>query len=193
MDCGSGYTLVVEHESGIGTQVEPLGPDFETIYSDQFDYVWASLRRLGVRPADMEDVAQEVFVTVYRRLPSYDPQRPLRPWLFGIAMKVAAAFRRRMHHRREVYHLPGDVQSGEPDPEQLAGASEARQIINTALQSIADSRRPVFILHDIDQQPMREVADALSIPLHTGYSRLHKAREEFAAAVRRLQRNGGGA
>lgn len=168
-------------------------PDFESLYREHFEYVWASLRRLGVRPPNLEDVTQDVFLTVHRRLHTYDPARPLRPWIFGIAMRVASDFRKLARHRREVGPIPGEAASNDARPDHQAGDLEARRIVAEALRAIGESRRPVFILHDIDELVMREVAEVLSIPLHTGYSRLRKAREEFASAVRRIQGVGEGA
>src|SRR5678816_2857953 len=63
---------------------------FEEIYAEQLDYVWHSLRRLGVDDRDREDLAHDVFLVVYRRLASYDPACSLRAWLFGIAYRVVA-------------------------------------------------------------------------------------------------------
>ena len=64
--------------------------------------MWNVLRRLGVHPNDVEDVGHDVFIVVHRHLASYDPSRPLRPWLFGICVRTVADHRRLARHRREV-------------------------------------------------------------------------------------------
>jgi RNA polymerase sigma-70 factor (ECF subfamily) len=171
-------------------QIAAECPQFDGIFREHFDYVWASLRRLGVADADRDDVAQDVFVTAYRRLGSYDTARPIRPWLFGIAARVAADHRRLARHGREVSEPCPERPAREPGPERALEAAEARDLVVAALGRVGDERRPVIILHDIDEVPMVEIARALSIPLHTGYSRLRKARRELADAVRRLGHRG---
>src|SRR5688500_8164340 len=57
---------------------------FEGVYRSEFAYVWQSLRRLGVAPSDLEDLAHDVFLKVHKALPTYDRARPLKPWLFGV-------------------------------------------------------------------------------------------------------------
>lgn len=165
----------------------PPGLDFRTIFETEFEYVWHSLRRLGVRERDVDDVTHDAFIVVYRTLDQYDPSRPLRPWLFGIASRHAANYRRRAHHR-------GDVM--EPDPEladHALGADEtlasrqAAALALAALDALDDDRRTVFVLHEFDGVSIPDVAAALGVPLNTVYSRLRLAREHFAAAVKRLR------
>src|SRR5438552_2588961 len=69
-------------------------------------YVWSTLRRLGVPSADLEDLTHDVFLQVYRRLDVYDPLRPVRPWLFGFAYRIASQHRRRAHRRHETPGAP---------------------------------------------------------------------------------------
>jgi RNA polymerase sigma-70 factor (ECF subfamily) len=77
-------------------------PDFRVIFEDHFDYVWNSLRHFGVRSVDLEDLAHEVFLRVHERLAEYDPSRPLRPWLFAFAFRVASAHKRLARHHAEI-------------------------------------------------------------------------------------------
>ena len=158
---------------------------FRDVFDRELDYVWTSLRRLGVQPRDLEDVVQEVFLQVYRKLDAYDPERPLRPWLFAFAVRCASDWRRLARNRLE--HL--GIEREPPSPDLAADqVAERRQNVELALDALAavdSERRPVLILHDFDHCPMKEIAAALSIPLFTGYSRLRVAREDFTAAARR--------
>jgi RNA polymerase sigma-70 factor (ECF subfamily) len=79
------------------------------------------------------------------------------------------------------------VSLGAPADEAVA-QREGRALIARALGAIDLDRRAVFILHEIDERPMSEIAESMGIPLHTAYSRLRVAREEFEDAVRRIQR-----
>src|SRR5436305_8624868 len=84
------------------------------IYEAEVSFVWRSLRRLGVAEADLEDVTHDLFIAVQRRLPELDPARPVRPWLFGFAYRIASDYRRSGRVRRE---LLDDVQEmADPGP-----------------------------------------------------------------------------
>jgi len=155
-------------------------------FQREFDYLCRTLQRLGIRGADVEDLVHEVFLVLSRKWHDYDPSRPLRPYLFGIAFRIAAR-----HRRRQAREIPGDV----PDvadtragPDQALSAAEARTLVLHALEHIALPRRAVFVMHDLDETPMRVIADTLRIPLFTAYSRLRKARKEFEQAVSVLQK-----
>jgi RNA polymerase sigma-70 factor (ECF subfamily) len=164
-------------------------PDFRSIFDREFSYVWTSLRRLGVAPRDLEDVTHDVFVEVFRNLARYDAARPLRPWLFAFAFRFASDYRRLARHRVEVYEEPVGT-SADPPADDVVAARELRTLIAKALDSIELVRRGVFILHELDDRPMAEIADTLGIPVNTAYSRLRVAREEFTTTFRLLQRGG---
>jgi RNA polymerase sigma-70 factor (ECF subfamily) len=162
-------------------------PDFQQLYQDHLDYVWSSLRRLGVHPAHLEDTAHDVFITAWRKLSDYDPKRPLKPWLFGITFRVASDFRERASVRREI---PGEELEGEderPSADALIHEQQRRALVRRALEAIPIERRAVFIMHELDGAPIPEVAAALDVPLNTAYSRLRLARRDFQAEVQRLQ------
>jgi RNA polymerase sigma-70 factor, ECF subfamily len=163
-------------------------PDLGAIFDRNFDFVWATLQRLGVREADLEDLAHEVFLKVHMRLDDYDSSRPIRPWLFGFAYRVAAGHRRLVRHRTEVFG-----QSVEPIdpvrlPDESAEAHEENALVRAALDAVDFDRRAVLLLHDGEDVPVPAIAEELGIPVNTAYSRLRVAREEFGAAVRSLRK-----
>jgi RNA polymerase sigma-70 factor, ECF subfamily len=177
-------------------EVRKLGPDaapptpaeFTSLYRAQIGYVWSSLRRLGVRDADLEDVAHDVLATAYRRWSDYDPTRPLRPWLFGIAYRVASDFRRRAHHLREVFEdEPTDIADDAEGMDVRLSGDQDRVLLQQAIDCIDEGRRAVFVMHELNGHTMPEIADALGIPLNTAYSRLRLARADLTAAVKRLR------
>lgn len=158
---------------------------FEAFHRE-FDYLFRTLQRLGIREADVEDLVHEVFLVLSRKWQHYDASRPLRPYLFGIAFRVAAR-----HRRRQAREIPGevpDIADTRAAPDQALSAAEARSMVLHALEYIALPRRAVFVMHDLDETPMRVIADTLRIPLFTAYSRLRKARREFEHAVTVLQK-----
>lgn len=179
--------LVQSHELPPTDNREPPEKlDFEAMFEAHFGYVWATLRRLGIEDRDLEDLTQDVYLRVFRQLEAFDAERPLRPWLFGFAFRVASDYRRLARNRRELLHVQ-DGEPADPAPSALERVlqTEALTMAQAALEQLELDRRAVFILHELDDCPIPEVAEALDIPLNTAYSRLRLARQQFAASVRR--------
>ncbi|MCC7386032.1 MAG: RNA polymerase sigma factor [Deltaproteobacteria bacterium] len=166
-----------------------MADDLSEVYQREFEHVWRTLRRFGVREAHLEDVAQEVFLVVHRRLPDFDKSRPIRPWLTGIAFKVAADHRGKASVRRE---HPSDheleVADERPPPDELMIREEKRRLVHRALAMLDDDKRAAFIMHDLDGHTVPEIARALEVPLNTVYSRLRLARERFVRAIAELRK-----
>ncbi|HSO37352.1 MAG TPA: sigma-70 family RNA polymerase sigma factor [Labilithrix sp.] len=160
---------------------------FRSLFDANASYVAASLGRLGIAPGDRDDLVSEIFVRVHRELGSYDPDRPLRPWLFAFAARVASEHRRLARHRREVIGEVADLPSTGPAPDRRLEHDDAKRLVNVALDALDEDKRAVFVLHDLDETPVPEIARALGIAEGTAYSRLRAARTEFTAAVRRAQ------
>jgi len=153
-------------------------------FQRELDYVYRTLRRLGTAASEVEDLAQDVFLALRGAWSQYDPSRPLRPYLFGIAFRIVSAQKRKS--RREVAIGVVEVDDAAPGPDDLLQGKQARALVLAALERIPLPRRAVLVMRDIDEIPVDEVASVLEIPLFTAYSRLRKARRELEAAVRRL-------
>jgi RNA polymerase sigma-70 factor (ECF subfamily) len=166
------------------TAVAETSPCFELICREHYDFVRASVLRLGAPRADVDDLTQTAFITIQRRLHTYDPARPLKPWLYGIVFRVVSDYRRLARHRREVHADRQEFHDYRPGPDKWLEQLESRRLVTEGLRGIKKSRRDLFILYEIEGLPMREVAESMSIPLFTAYSRLRKARDEFASHVR---------
>lgn len=145
--------------------------------------MWGALRRLGVSPRDAADVAQETFLRVHRELHKFERERPLRPWLFAFAFHSARDYRRLARHRIEVMAELEDDADGGPLPDANLAQREQQALVEAALLRIPVERRAVLVAYELEELPMQEITAALSIPLHTGYSRLRQARVEFRDAV----------
>ena len=160
--------------------------DLRALYDAHLRDVWFALRRLGVPERDLEDAAHEVFLIAHRRLDDYDRSRPAKPWLCGIAWRVAAAWRRRAGARLVQVGITGDVQDETMTADQqLSQAADIRRV-HDALAQLPEAQRDVFVLHELEGLSMPEVAAAVDAPLNTLYSRLRLARARFVAEVRRL-------
>lgn len=155
-------------------------------FDRELDYIFETLRRLGVRASEVEDLAHEVFVVLHRNWASIDLSRPLRPYLFGVAFRIASAHRRR--HAREAVYASLEVEDGSADPEHDLASQQSTALLLAALESVPLSRRAVVILYELDGVPITEIARTLSISRFGAYARLHKGRHELAQAVRRLQK-----
>ena len=138
--------------------------------------------------APLEDLAHEVFLVLHRTWEKYDPTRPFRAYLFGIAFRVARNHLRK--RTREVLYPFIEVDDFQEWPDRLVEAKQQRMLVLKALERIPMLRRAVLVMHDIDELPMSEIAATLSMHRFTGYSRLRKARKEFAAAVASLYQTG---
>jgi RNA polymerase sigma-70 factor (ECF subfamily) len=155
-------------------------------FQREMDYVFRTLRRLGIGPSEIEDLAQDVFMALRHSWAEYDSERPLRPYLFGISFRIASAHQRK--RRREVILGVVEVDDSNPGPDDTLAAKQARAVVLAALEKIPLPRRAVLVMHDIDGVPMTDVASVLSVPRFTAYSRLRKARQELEVAVRRLMK-----
>ena len=150
----------------------------------EFEYVQRTLRRLGTDQSEVDDLAQEVFLVLHRRWAEFDQSRPLRPYLFGVAVRLALANQRK--RAREV--AMGNIELGDeaPGPEEVLSNKQTHALVQAALKRIPLPRRTVLVMHELDRVPVTEVAATLSIPLFTVYSRLRKAREELRLETQRI-------
>jgi RNA polymerase sigma-70 factor (ECF subfamily) len=159
-----------------------------SIHDRYAEFVWLTLQRLGVRDADTEDLLQEVFVVVHRRLDSFDGSARMTTWLFGICMRLAAGYHRRAFRRRErtVAQVPDQAAPEDENPENAFATRQAQERLHAALDLMDLEKRAIFVMFEIDEVPCESIAEMLSVPVGTVYSRLHAARKAFARALERV-------
>ncbi|HVU05390.1 MAG TPA: sigma-70 family RNA polymerase sigma factor [Polyangiaceae bacterium] len=162
-------------------------PDFEAVYEGYFDFVWRSLRRLGVPEAQLDDATQDVFLVVYRRLDEFEARSSLKTWLFGIVLRVTSTLRRTAR-RKPTEPLAEEPVARGSAPEALTESREAARLVQSLLDELDDDRRAVFVLAELEQMTAPEISTALSVNLNTVYSRLRAARRDFDAALARRRR-----
>lgn len=152
---------------------------FDTLYTLHFNFVWRSLRRLGVHPSWVEDAAQDTFLVVHRRLSDLRPDASAKAFLFGIALRVARDYRRRAQRKhsvsldveKEISHLSG--------PFERTAKAEAVRMLETFLATLDEDRAAVFVLSELEGMTAPEISQALGANQNTVYSRLRTARERF--------------
>jgi RNA polymerase sigma-70 factor (ECF subfamily) len=162
------------------------------LFEAYFDFVWRSLRRLGVPESSLRDASQQVFIVVGRRIDGIE-QGNERTFLFGTAMRVAADTRRSMRRSKESPSHDGEIDAIALEaerPEELLDRKRARETLDRVLDTLPEELRAVFVLFELEELPTKEVADLLGIPVGTAASRLRRAREEFAATVKRMNARG---
>jgi RNA polymerase sigma-70 factor (ECF subfamily) len=155
------------------------------LYEQHFEFVWRSLRRLGVRTSQLEDAVQDVFVVVHRRLGDFECRSSVKTWLFGIALRVAKDHRRRASKLAVEVAAEAETLVGtHPDPRQAAIEAEAALLVQSLLEGLREERRVVFVMSELEGFTAAEIAEALSIGVNSVYSRLRLARRDFAQALR---------
>jgi RNA polymerase sigma-70 factor, ECF subfamily len=160
---------------------------FSDVFRENAPFAWRCLRRLGVSAADADDVCQEVFLVVHRRLSEYDGRATMRGWIYGICVRKASDHRRLSHKRHESPTDAVPEQIGEaPQPRDLE-RKRAIEALDAALNELDEDKRATFVLFEIEGLPMQEIATVLGCPLQTAYSRLHAARKSIEALIRRNQ------
>jgi RNA polymerase sigma-70 factor (ECF subfamily) len=158
------------------------------LMQEHFGLVWRSLRRLGLSPADADDAAQEVFLIASRKL-ALIHEGSERSFLFGAALRVASTRRRSLRRRPELAAAEVDEhdEPSAPGPERLTQLSQAREQLQVVLDEMALELKAPFVLFELEELSVPQIAELLGLPLGTVSSRLRAARAEFQAAVRRLQ------
>jgi RNA polymerase sigma-70 factor (ECF subfamily) len=160
------------------------GAPLRQLVVEHLDFVWRSLRRLGVLSGDVDDAAQRVFLIANQKLTQIQPGRE-RSFLVGVATRVAS-HARRAYQRREVGEQRWSTHPREssPDPEELTQALEARALLDQVLDAMPEALRTVFVLFELEELSIDQVAQLLELPRGTVATRLRRAREVFHAQAR---------
>jgi len=168
-------------------------PDFDAVYEAHLDFVWRAVRRMGVHLADTDDVVQEVFFIVHRRLAEFEGRAQLKTWVFKILVHVVRHYWR-THQRR-----PGDRAAGDPAALQTLAADhengpaatlervEAVRVLDRLLAELDEDKREVFVLAEIEQMTAVQIAEIVEANPNTVASRLRAARQDFEKALLRFR------
>jgi RNA polymerase sigma-70 factor (ECF subfamily) len=168
--------------------------DFDTIYREHLPFVWRSLGGLGVGEAQVEDLAHEVFIVVYRRLGDLDASCQVRTWIYGIVRRIAANARRAsMRAERKSIKFkndPGLCETSSSDLDRGVARGEAANVIDSFLLTLDDVGRELFWLSEIEECSGREISDMTSMNINTVHARLRKIRASFDWHIQELNRKG---
>jgi len=170
-------------------------PAFAEIYDGHFDLVWRTARRLGVPEASADDVVQDVFLVLHRKLNEYDGQTPLRRWILGMTVRVVADHRRR-YRRKDAPCIPAPADSDgnvllastQRPPSVDVEIDEQMRLLEQLLSQLTEEKREVLVLSELEEMTVPEIAELLGANVNTIYARLRTARQEFERLYARHQR-----
>ncbi len=171
-------------------------PSFRSVYDDYFDFIWTCTRRLGVPTEAVDDVVQEIFLVVHARLKTVERPASLRSWLYGVMRRTVSTYHRgqRVRSAREAPDpFDNHAIAMQPTPLDLAVLSDEVRLLWRLLGELDPLKRELFVLAELEEMTMPEIAEAIGVPLNTAYSRLRVARQEFEEAFARYaaQQKGG--
>ena len=163
--------------------------EFRALYDAHFEFVWRSLRRLGVREPDVLDIAQKVFLVAHLKLAEFEGRSRVTTWLFSICQRVASDYRRSAPVRREVATEASELERVSESHgvalEQLEARQKAR-LAEAILDKVPETQRVVLVLFELEGMSGEEIAELLEVSVGTVRSRLRLAREAFSREAKRL-------
>jgi RNA polymerase sigma-70 factor (ECF subfamily) len=153
------------------------------IYAENADFVWRSLQHLGARDSEREDLLQEVFLVVHKKLAGFDGRSRITTWLFGICLRVVARHRRRAYFRFEWQTPEPPERADGRTPEDQVADDQGKRALERALSRLSLEQRAVFVLFELEGKSCQEIAELVAAPIGTVYSRLHHARRDVQKAL----------
>jgi len=168
-------------------------PSLQEVYDQTLPFVLRKARRLGVGESDIDDLAQEVFLAVFRRLHDFEGRSSVRTWVLGILARLVQNYRRGQRRKGNEHAQSKDVVDPEEladaraDPSEFASRAQAWRVLCTLLDQLTDDKAAVFVMAELEGMTLREIAALMDTSIGTIASRLRVARTEFAHALARLR------
>lgn len=160
---------------------------FPVIFNEYAPFVLRAMRHLGVGSADLNDQCQEVFVAVFQGLETFGGRSSVRTWIYGICRHIASNHRRRAYIRRERSVAEVPEQATPPNQYEALDRQQGSLQLEALLDVLDDDKREAFVLYELEELSMKEVAAICDCPLQTAYSRLHAARRLLLEAYRQRE------
>lgn len=179
--------LLIRHRNG--------DPDaFGNLVARYRSPVYSYLARCGVQEGDRDDLFQETFIRIHRAANQYRVDRPLHPWLFTIVANAVRTYHRRRRVRELVASQPisQEPRDRSPDGERVAEAKQTVAWLEEEIRRLSPVQREVLVLTCIEGLPLKEVAEALDLPLNTVKTHLRRARSNLVRKLARRHRSARG-
>ena len=177
--------------SHVGVRAAP--PAFADVYQQTFAFVWRTARRLGVMDSAVDDVVQEVFVTVYRRLDQFEGRCSVKTWVFSILMGIVRNYRRSRRRKGAAEPIsapvvdPDLLEDRAADPLEQASRAQAGRMVHKLLDEMTEDKAIVFVLAELEGLTVPEISELIGANVNTVYSRLRAGRKEFDQALGRMR------
>ena len=200
----------MNHAAQLGAPAEPrgelqnlAGPDtfpalnaadeqrLVRMLQSHFSSVWRVGRRMGLTNAQAEENAQEAFILAAQRMRSIADGKE-RAYLLGTALRLASNTRRRLAHRLELSDGDDTLRKAvdeRPHAESILQHKQQCDLVDRVLEAMPGILSQVFMLYELEELTLSEIAGVLEIPAGTAASRLRRAREEFSIQVQRQTAN----
>ncbi len=182
-------SIAPPHERARGAIAASPSANFDAIYREHFRFVWRSVRRMGIDPAFVDDVVQEAFLVVHRRLTGFEGRSSTKTWLYGIVRRVIADHRRSLRRKPAFARDPAEIELAadvaKVGPDGSAEQAEKVRLLHRILEELDDEKREVFLLAEFEGMTTAEIASALAVNANTVSSRLRVARQKFEEALSR--------
>jgi RNA polymerase sigma-70 factor (ECF subfamily) len=162
-------------------------PGFEEVYETYFGFVWRNVLNRGVPTSGVDDVVQEVFLVVHRKLPEFEGRSSLRTWLAAIVRRVVSDHVRKRGNAPAGEALVDEGVSPQGGPAEAFEKKVAVLTLDRLLARMPEEQREVFILHEIEEMTGREIAEATSTNENTVHTRLRAARRIFQDGLASLR------
>ena len=164
---------------------------FEEVVREQQEFVFRTLTRLTGTGEHVEDLAQEVFLRLYRGLDSFRGEAKLTTWLYGITLNVAQdEWKRRKKEQANTSFDDPDagwserIAGGEDDAEQILSRRQAMAAVNHALDELSEAERAVIVMFHQEECTYEQIAMVLKLPLNTVRTHLHRGRQKLKERLR---------
>ena len=183
----------VDEGPASNTGVRAAPPAFADVYQQTFAFVWRTARRLGVMDSAVDDVVQEVFVTVYRRLDQFEGRCSVKTWVFSILMGIVRNYRRSRRRKGAAEPIsapvvdPDLLEDRAADPLEQASRAQAGRMVHKLLDEMTEDKAIVFVLAELEGLTVPEISELIGANVNTVYSRLRAGRKEFDQALERMR------
>jgi RNA polymerase sigma-70 factor (ECF subfamily) len=184
------WTHELADSPALESQVERPALSFEEIYETWFDEVSRWVRALGGPEAEREDLVQDVFVVVHRRLVDFDGEN-VAGWLYQISRRRVRDFRRLLWVKNLLYkrsEIPESLTLVEPGPADTLETKEKRKLLEHLLQKLNEPERAALVLFEVEGYSGAQIAAIQGVPLNTVWARIHKGRKKLQTHLSRLEK-----
>lgn len=165
--------------------VSAFPAEFRTLYDEHFDFVWRTIRRMGIHESEVEDVAQEVFLVVLRRMPEFEGRSSIRTWLHGIARNLVRNHHRKRQRTRNKHAMLELARVGEGRDTPL-DRSDDRELLLSLIGELDEAKQDIYVLTQLEGLSFAEISAELGVDVNTLRTRLHAARRQLARAAQHL-------